>query len=237
LYSKGKIGPEGACVAALSKRERLKESSLQKVRIPPLGLEGLLRVPTDARGMVVFVHGSGSSRLSPRNNRVAEALYDARLATLLFDLLTDEEASDRANVFDIDLLSERVLQVLSWVGTREDTSGLAVGLFGASTGAAAALMAASRPTEVAAVVSRGGRPALAGPVLHQVKVPTLLILGGLDTEVLELNRQALGKLGGEKDLQVVPGPSHLFEEVGTLDVVINLARRWFEGHLRRLVPR
>lgn len=222
-------------MAALPEKERLKECSVQKVQIPPLGLKGLLRVPSDAYGMIVFVHGSGSSRLSPRNNRVAEALYDAQLATLLFDLLTDKEASDRANVFDIDLLMDRLLQVLAWVRERQDTDSLPVGLFGASTGAAAALMAASRSAEVAAVVSRGGRPDLAGPALEQVKVPTLLIVGSLDTEVLALNRQALARLGGKKDLQVVPGAGHLFEEPGVLDVVISLARRWFEDHLRRPV--
>lgn len=222
-------------MSAPAKEERPKQRSIERVRIPPLGLEGLLRLPANARGVVVFVHGSGSSRLSPRNNRVVEALYDAGLASLLFDLLTEEEAGDRAKVFDIDLLSERLLQVLAWLRTRRDVTGLSVGLFGASTGAAAALIAASRSSEVAAVVSRGGRPDLAGPVLHRVKAPTLLVAGALDTEVLRLNRQALAKLGGEKDLQVVPGATHLFEEAGTLDVVIDLARRWFEDYLGRPV--
>lgn len=222
-------------MAAPANEERLEENALQRVQIPPLGLEGLLRVPPNAYGMVVFVHGSGSSRLSPRNNRVAEALYDAHLATLLFDLLTDAEASDRANVFDIDLLSERLLQVLAWLRGRRDIGDLPVGLFGASTGAAAALMAAGRSAEVAAVVSRGGRPDLAGPMLDLVKVPTLLIVGSLDTHVLELNRQALTRLGGEKDLRIVPGAGHLFEEAGALDAVIGLARRWFGDHLRRAV--
>ena len=222
-------------MAAPVKEERLKETTLQRVQIPPHGLEGLLRVPPNAYGMIVFVHGSGSSRLSPRNNRVAEALHDAQLATLLFDLLTDAEAGDRANVFDIDLLAERLLQVLAWLRGRPDIGDLPVGLFEASTGTAAALMAAGRSAEVAAVVSRGGRPDLAGPAIDLVKAPTLLIVGSLDTQVLELNRQALSRLGGEKDLQVVPGAGHLFEEAGTLDVVIVLAQRWFEDHLRRAV--
>jgi pimeloyl-ACP methyl ester carboxylesterase len=221
---------------ASSKKERQAERPTQHVRIPPLGLEGLLRTPEEARGIVVFVHGSGSSRLSPRNNCVADALGDARLATLLFDLLTEEEAGDRANVFDIELLTERLLHALDWVKTRPDTRHLPVGLFGASTGAAAALVGAGRSRDVGAVVSRGGRPDLAGPALNLVDVPTLLIVGGLDTTVLELNRLALAKLGGKKDLQIVPNASHLFEEPGALDIVIALTRRWFEDHLRRPSP-
>lgn len=216
-----------------AKAERQTQQSPRHVQIPPLGLDGLLRIPADALGVVLFVHGSGSSRLSPRNSRVADALASARLATLLFDLLTEEEASERANVFDIDLLSERLLQALDWIKSCDDASRLRVGLFGASTGAAAALVAASRPTGIDAVVSRGGRPDLAGPVLHRVQAPTLLIVGSLDAVVLELNRQALARLAGEKELQVVPGASHLFEEPGTLDAVITLARRWFENHLGR----
>lgn len=201
------------------------------MRIPPHGLEGLLRLPEAARGLVIFAHGSGSSRLSPRNNLVADALGEERLASLLFDLLSEEEARDRANVFDIDLLAGRLLQAVSWARTHETTRGLRIGLFGASTGAAAALVAAARTGEIDAVVSRGGRPDLAGPVLHLVRAPTLLIVGSLDHEVLALNRQALAGLTCEKDLQVVTGATHLFEEPGTLEAVIVLSRGWFAHHL------
>ncbi len=203
----------------------------EAVRIPPLGLEGDLRRPPDAVALVVFAHGSGSSRLSPRNRQVAAALNRSRLATLLFDLLTDDEARDRANVFDIALLAERLLQAMAWLGTRPDMDGLPVGLFGASTGAAAALVAAARSPGVGAVVSRGGRPDLAGPALEAVRAPTLLIVGSLDSQVLALNRAALARLGGEKALQVVPGAGHLFEEPGTLDTVVTLTRQWFVSHL------
>lgn len=221
----------------MAARDELTEIALESVRIPPVGLEGLLRLPEDACGMVTFAHGSGSSRLSPRNNHVAEALGEGRLGTLLFDLLTEEEALDRANVFDIDLLAERLLQAMAWLKAREDVRRLGLGLFGASTGAAAALVAASRSDDVGAVVSRGGRPDLAGPVLHRVRAPTLLIVGSLDTDVLALNRSALAELGCEKDLQIVAGASHLFEEPGTLDAVVALSRHWFADHLgRRELP-
>jgi putative phosphoribosyl transferase len=198
------------------------------VSIPPLGLEGLLRLPDGARGVVAFAHGSGSSRLSPRNNHVAEALGGGRIATLLFDLLRPEEAADRANVFDIALLAERLGGAMDWLRQERATHKLLLGLFGASTGAAAALVAAADRHDVSAVVSRGGRPDLAGEALERVAAPTLLIVGGLDDEVLALNRAALARLRCKKALRVVPGATHLFEEPGALDQVVALSRTWFE---------
>jgi putative phosphoribosyl transferase len=183
-------------------------------------------------GLVVFAHGSGSSRLSARNRRVASVLQRHGLATLLFDLLTEPEAADRSKVFDIDLLSQRVLQVLSWVELQPVLAGLRVGLFGASTGAAAALVAAAaRSGSVGAVVSRGGRPDLAANALPSVSAPTLLIVGGEDKEVLELNRRALRLLTCNKRLEVLPAAGHLFEEPGTLNSVAEMAAAWFENHL------
>jgi len=207
----------------------------QAIRIAPVGLEGILGLPPEAQGIVLFAHGSGSSRLSPRNTRVADVLQRAGFATLLFDLLTVEEAADRARVFDIPLLSERLEMAADWVRGAETTKDLPIGLFGASTGAAAALVAAAQLGEaIGAVVSRGGRPDLAGEdVLDRVKAPTLLIVGGTDWQVLDLNRAAFARLRCEKDLQVVPGASHLFEEEGALDAVVELARQWFARHLRR----
>jgi dienelactone hydrolase len=197
-----------------------------------MGLDGLLSLPEPTAGIVLFAHGSGSSRLSPRNTYVAEALQEAGLATLLFDLLTDEEAADRALVFDIPLLAERLAMATEWITAQPEASALPVGYFGASTGAAAALVAAARGgRDIAAVVSRGGRPDLADTDLPQVRAPTLLIVGGADDVVLELNRMALAKLTCEKELAIVPGATHLFEEPGTLDQVIALARDWFAGHL------
>jgi dienelactone hydrolase len=195
-------------------------------------LEGILTLPDDAKGVVIFAHGSGSSRLSPRNTRVAQAFNACGLATLLFDLLTEREASDRRNVFDIPLLGSRVAEAVTWVRAARETAHLAVGLFGASTGAAAALVAAAQtPGDVAAVVSRGGRPDLAGAYLPRVRAPTLLIVGGADHGVIELNEQALAQLTCEKRLEIVPGATHLFEEPGTLDEVVELAADWFQRHL------
>ena len=201
------------------------------ITIPPVGLEGLLGLPTRARGIVLFVHGSGSGRLSPRNTFVAQALREAGLATLLFDLLTADEAQDRRNVFDIELLARRLLMAAAWVRDDTETASLLIGYFGASTGAAAALVAATADEgTVSAIVSRGGRPDLAGPVLGSVRTPTLLIVGGDDVEVLALNRAALAKLRCEKELVVVPSATHLFEEPGTLEAVVEHARSWFSDH-------
>ena len=207
------------------------ESEIRTITIPPVGLEGLLGVPRDAKGIVLFAHGSGSGRLSPRNNFVAQALRNDGLATLLFDLLTVEEASDRRNVFDIELLARRLLSATAWVRKDADTRDLAIGYFGASTGAAPMLVATSAHQEpIAAIVSRGGRPDLAGPALPAVSAPTLLIVGGDDVEVLALNRAALAKLRCEKQLVIVPGATHLFEEPGTLEAVVAHARGWFLKH-------
>ena len=202
------------------------------VRIPPLDLEGTLALPHGTRAVVTFAHGSGSSRLSPRNQQVAEALWDLRLGTLLFDLLAESEAADRAKVFDIALLAERLLVATRWLEKTDDAGALAVGYFGASTGAAAALVAVARcERPIGAIVSRGGRPDLAGPVLAQVRAPTLLVVGGRDHAVLEMNRAALAELRCEKELAIVPGATHLFEEPGALEEVTALAGRWFTDHL------
>jgi putative phosphoribosyl transferase len=202
------------------------------VRIGPLGLEGRLRLPEPADGLVLFAHGSGSGRLSPRNNHVARGLGEAGLATLLFDLLTEDESADRAKVFDIELLAVRLSMATSWARRESRLERLPIGYFGASTGAAAALAAAARAAEgIGAIVSRGGRPDLAGALLGEVRAPTLLIVGGHDLAVLELNRQALAQLRCTKDLQIVPGATHLFEEPGTLDQVVQLARDWLALHL------
>jgi putative phosphoribosyl transferase len=202
------------------------------VEIPPLGLAGTVRHPAGARAMVIFAHGSGSSRLSPRNVRVADALNRRRIATLLFDLLSLEEEGDRRNVFDIELLGQRLIQAVHWVICEPDVGTLPIGLFGASTGAAAALVAASLLADrVGAVVSRGGRPDLAGSMLAEVKAPTLLIVGGADCGVIELNQWALERLGGERSIVIVPGATHLFPEPGALEAVIELAAGWFERHL------
>lgn len=203
------------------------------VRIPAdsATLEGVLGIPEDVQRIVVFAHGSGSSRLSPRNTSVARALRVAGIATLLFDLLTADEAEDRGNVFDMDLLAQRLRRATAWIRTYQPTKNLHVGYFGASTGAAAALIAAATETAIRAVVSRGGRPDLAGSALPKVKAPTLLIVGGNDTQVLLLNQQAYERLTCEKQLAIVPGASHLFEEPGTLEEVTRLATDWFNRHL------
>ena len=203
-----------------------------RVTVPPVQLEGDLRVPKSPRGTVIFAHGSGSSRFSPRNQAVAEALVEACFATVLLDLLTEEEAPQRANVFDIDLLTDRVLDAVAWVQGEPDLKDLPIGLFGASTGAAAALKAAAaRPGQVAAVVPRGGRPDLAGDDLDRVAAPTLLIVGGDDEPVLTWNREA-GRRLDRCRVEVVPGATHLFEEPGALEQVTALARDWFLNHLR-----
>jgi putative phosphoribosyl transferase len=207
------------------------------VRAGRVALAGLLDVPSLARAAVVFVHGSGSSRHSPRNQSVARVLREAGLATLLFDLLTPDEEQDRANVFDVGLLAERLVEVTAWVRRQSRLEGLPVCYFGASTGAAAALCAAAEPgVDIAAVVSRGGRPDLAAARLPAVRAPTLLIVGGRDEVVLELNRAALTALRCESKLEVVEGATHLFEEPGTLDAAAGLARDWFLAHLPPIAP-
>ena len=204
---------------------------IRTITIAPVGLEGLLGLPMDPTGIVLFAHGSGSGRLSPRNNFVAQALCDDGLATLLFDLLTVEEAHDRRNVFDIELLARRLLMATAWIRQDAETHRLPIGYFGASTGAAAALVAeAAREGPIAAIVSRGGRPDLAGRALSAVEAPTLLIVGGDDVEVLALNRAALAALRCAKQLVIVPGATHLFEEPGTLEAVVEHARGWFLKH-------
>ena len=194
-------------------------------------MEGMLELPATPIGVVLFAHGSGSSRFSPRNKQVAAELRDAGIATLLLDLLTPEEDATYRNRFDIEVLAARLHAAATWLGTEPLTAPLPLGLFGASTGAAAALrVAADSGTGIAAVVSRGGRPDLAGPALAQVLAPTLLIVGGEDGVVVDLNREALAALSGEKALEIVPGATHLFEEPGALEVVAELATNWFVDH-------
>ncbi len=206
----------------------------KEVVIPAEGrqLAGHLTIPSGARGLVVFAHGSGSGRHSPRNQAVARALNDAGLGTLLFDLLSPEEEADRANVFDIPLLAGRLGAATAWLLDQDDTRALPIGFFGASTGAGAALWAAAEPDSPArAIVSRGGRPDLAGARLESVRAPTLLIVGGRDEAVLEMNRDAARHLTCEHRIEVVPGATHLFEEPGALEAVADLAARWFLEHL------
>jgi pimeloyl-ACP methyl ester carboxylesterase len=204
------------------------------VRVGPLALPGDLVIPADASGLVMFAHGSGSSRFSPRNRGVAAVLHSHRLATLLFDLLDPTEAEDRRKVFDIELLGARVVEAVAWAAAQPRLASWRFGLFGASTGAAAALLAAAeRPQRVGAVVSRGGRPDLASPWLPRVQAPTLLIVGGADFDVLALNRQAMGTMGCDARLEVIPGATHLFDEPGALDRVAELAAKWFVAHLPR----
>ena len=206
----------------------------QTIEMLPLGLQGSLAVPGGASGIVLFAHGTASSRLSPRNMHVARALNEAGLATLLFDLLLPHEAQDRQRVFDISLLAGRLEEALDWIEEEETTTDLSVGLFGASTGAAAALTAAARrPELIKAVVSRGGRPDLAERVLARVRAPTLLIVGELDQVIIELNRRAMAQLTSPTRLEIVPGATHLFEEPGALDQVVTLATAWFKQFLER----
>jgi len=202
------------------------------ISVPPIGLPGTLDVPRNAYALVVFAHGSGSSRLSPRNRAVASALNGRGIATLLFDLLTPAEEANRRNVFNIPLLADRLVDAVDWLDKQPDLARLPLGLFGASTGAAAALVAAANlPHRVGAVVSRGGRPDLAGDSLDRVRAPTLLIVGGADVGVTELNEQALLRLPGRKALEIVPNASHLFPEPGALEAVVDHAARWFERYL------
>jgi dienelactone hydrolase len=214
----------------------------REVQVPvgAVELEGNLRIPDDAQGVVLFAHGSGSGRHSPRNRYVAEALHEANLATLLIDLLTPEEEEEDLRTrhlrFDIRLLADRLAGATDWLLETPDTQNLRVGYFGASTGAGAALVAAAERTEaVGAVVSRGGRPDLAGEALPCVTAPTLLIVGGEDEPVIGMNREALVRMRSEKELAVVPGATHLFEEPGKLEEVARLAANWFVQHLGQKV--
>jgi putative phosphoribosyl transferase len=204
----------------------------ETVQLGESGREGILGVPDGASGIVVFAHGSGSGRFSPRNNFVASELQRGGVATLLVDLLSPEEELDRSSVFDIQLLAARLAEATQWVRAEPRTAHLKIGCFGASTGAAAALVAETESdADIAAIVSRGGRPDLAGSALERVRAPTLLIVGGLDAAVISLNEQAYDRLTGEKDLEVVPGAGHLFEEPGTLEMVARQARDWFRRYL------
>ena len=215
------------------------EQGVQRAVTIPAGsvrLDGILSLPQGAKGIVLFAHGSGSGRFSPRNQHVAGMLVDAGLATLLLDLLTEVEAADRAKVFDIALLAERLRLSARWAAAEPTTAGLSMGYFGASTGAAAALVAATDCPRVSAIVSRGGRPDLAGDALEQVDVPTLLIVGGWDQAVIPLNQSALRRLRCDKALIIVPGATHLFEEPGKLDEVAAHAVAWFERYLSGSAP-
>jgi putative phosphoribosyl transferase len=201
-----------------------------EVLVGPHQLQALLGVPHDAAGLVIFAHGSGSGRLSPRNNHVAHALRARGQATLLLDLLTPAEEQDRRNVFDIGLLASRLKSAAIWVRQQPDLGHLPIGYFGASTGAAAALVAAADDADIAAIVSRGGRPDMAREALPLVRAPTLLLVGSLDGPVITLNQQAFMALRCPKKILIVPGAGHLFEEPGTLDQVITHASNWFAGH-------
>ncbi len=221
----GNDDPPGDAVESIARDEEV------DIMVSGLRLSGHLTIPADASGVVIFAHGSGSSRHSPRNQFVARQLNASGLGTLLFDLLTPDEALDRANVFDIELLAGRLRAVAHWFREQPEGAYLGIGYFGASTGAAAALWAAADDMAVGAVVSRGGRPDLAMPHLAAVRAPTLLIVGGADTLVLRLNRQAAAEMSCEHRIEVVPGATHLFEEPGTLEAAAHLARDWFLRHL------
>jgi pimeloyl-ACP methyl ester carboxylesterase len=221
--------PTGAVEGSMSQTDE----NLVHIPVDDVELEGILEIPDGAEGLVVFAHGSGSSRKSPRNNFVAEVIRDRGLGTLLFDLLTEEEDQIRENRFDIPLLTDRLVAVTEWLWTRDATRDLNVGYFGSSTGAASALRAAARlGADIDAVVSRGGRVDMASEVLDEITMPTLFVVGGADTQVLERNREAYEQLSCEKDLHVVEGAGHLFEGDGELEEVANVAADWFAGALR-----
>ncbi|MEM3561194.1 MAG: alpha/beta family hydrolase [Nitrososphaerota archaeon] len=202
-----------------------------KIQIDSINLDGILGIPENTKGIVIFAHGSGSSRFSPRNNFVARELRKAGLATLLFDLLTEEEDLIYENRFNIDLLANRLIAVTEWVKSNNETRNLKIGYFGASTGAAAALQASTKIEDIKAIVSRGGRPDLVLDHLPKVKAATLLIVGELDEYVIELNKIAYEKLKVEKELKIILGASHLFEEPGKLEEVSQLAKEWFLKYL------
>ncbi|MGC8592225.1 dienelactone hydrolase family protein [Acidithiobacillus sp.] len=204
------------------------------IRADGESLEGTLAIPPNARGLVLFAHGSGSSRLSPRNNYVAQVLRSGGVGTLLFDLLSAEEDRDYANRFAIGLLAERLVAATRWVRQEAEAAGLPLGYFGASTGAAAALRAAAQLGDgIKAVVSRGGRPDLTGPAISRVTAPTLLIVGSLDDVVIGMNETAYAELRAEKQMVIVPGATHLFEEPGTLEEAARLALAWFQRHFKK----
>lgn len=197
-------------------------------------MEGMLKIPPEAQGIVIFAHGSGSGRLSPRNNYVADILNEKNLGTLLIDLLSKKEDETYQTRFDIDLLSRRLNLIIQWLAKQKETTHLPIGLFGASTGAAAALhVAAIAGEKIKAVVSRGGRPDLAISVLHKVTAPTLFIVGGNDFGVIELNQEAFQRLDSLKKFEIIPNATHLFEEPGCLEEVARLAAQWFKIHLRQ----
>jgi len=225
-------GSGRVCTIACRDRKGAAMEQPVKIKLDSVNLEGVLGLPERTKGVVIFAHGSGSSRLSPRNTYVARVFQQAGIGTLLFDLLTGEEDRIYEQRFDIDLLARRLVGATRWLAAQPGLKGVALGYFGASTGAAAALQGAAHlGTEIRGVVSRGGRPDLAMPCLEKVLAPTLLIVGGLDAQVLQLNRQALAQLTVEKELAVVPGATHLFEEPGALEQVANLARNWLVRYL------
>lgn len=208
------------------------QSTEVSVQVDDIYLPGILTVPYDFRGTVIFAHGSGSSRFSSRNKFVSDVFNKAGVATLLFDLLTEGETAFQRNVFDMELLAERIIHAINWVAENVDGNGKSIGLFGSSTGAAASLIASTQSSvPIGAVVSRGGRVDLANGILHLVKSPTLLIVGSRDTEVLLLNEKAYAKLSCRKKIEVVKNASHLFEEEGTLEQVAELAKNWFVENL------
>ena len=211
----------------------LTDSHSVQIELPSIQLEGILVDPSESRGVVVFTHGSGSGRLSPRNAFVAKALQEAGLGTLLVDLLSEEEDQVYETRFNIGLLAARVVEVTKWLMNKKETKGKLIGYFGASTGAAAALQAAANlSSDIWAVVSRGGRPDLVFPFLSTVRAPTLLIVGERDPIVIDMNKAAYDRISSQKDLVIVPGATHLFEEPGTLEEVAELATRWFVRYLR-----
>lgn len=222
----------------MSSSTRTKSSENITIRSGRIRLEGFLAIPKSPIGVVLFAHGSGSGRFSPRNNFVARQLQEGSLATLLIDLLNPAESEDRQKVFDIDLLADRLLLAKAWLAHDPRTIDFRIGYFGASTGAGAALQAAARdPDLITAVVSRGGRPDLAQPYLSRVTAPTLLIVGGYDEPVIEMNREAYALLHCEKEIVIVPDATHLFEEPGTLEQVANHACAWFQRHFAQPSPR
>ncbi|MEE9283563.1 MAG: dienelactone hydrolase family protein [Nitrososphaerales archaeon] len=211
----------------------LADSHSVQIELPSIQLEGILVDPSESRGVVVFTHGSGSGRLSPRNTFVAKALQEAGLGTLLVDLLSEEEDQVYETRFNIGLLAARVVEVTKWLMNKKEIKGKLIGYFGASTGAAAALQAAANlGSDISAVVSRGGRPDLVFPFLSTVTAPTLLIVGERDPIVIDMNKAAYDRISSQKDLVIVPGATHLFEEPGTLEEVAELATRWFVRYLR-----